>query len=74
MQIVTENRLRYPGLIVSRWAANPIPTTRTISSRVPRWKRKRLMAWSPNKVADLILPIMFPKNDSLFLEGGSQAE
>ena len=27
----------------------------------------------PNKVTDFILPIMFPKIDSLFLEGGSQA-
>ena len=30
---------------------------------------KALMSWSPNEVADLILPIMFPKIDCLFLEG-----
>ena len=32
----------------SRRAAKPTPRTRTRITRVPRWKRKRLMAWSLN--------------------------
>jgi type IV secretory pathway VirB4 component len=71
-QIMTENRLLTQLSFGSRWAANPTPTTKTISSRVPRWKRKRLMSWSPNNLSDSILPIRFQKNDSLFLEGSSQ--
>src|SRR5271157_6509551 len=35
-----------PRLLDSLKAAKPTPMNKTISSRVPRWKRKRLMAWS----------------------------
>jgi hypothetical protein len=70
---VTENRLLTQLSLGSRWAANPTATTRTISSRVPRWKRNRLMEWSPNNLSDSILPIRFQKIDSLFLEGSCQA-
>ncbi len=68
MQIVTENRLLTQDSLGSRRAANPAPTTKTISSRVPRCNRKRLMSWFPNNLSDPILPILFPKNDSLFFE------
>ena len=51
---------------VTRRAANPTPTTKTISSMVPRWKRKSPHGMVPQKVTAFILPIMFPKIDSLF--------
>jgi hypothetical protein len=40
--------LLLPRLLDSLKATKPTPMNKTISSRVPMWKRKHLMAWSLN--------------------------
>ena len=69
-----ENKLLTQDSLGSRRAAHPTPTTKTINSRVPRWKRNRFMASPRNKVTDFVLPIMLLRIDSLFLGGGFQAK
>ena len=56
----------------SRRAAKPTPRSSTRITRVPRWKRIRLIALFPNK-GHFILPTMITKNDSLLPGGASQA-
>ena len=60
-------------LLVASQRPTTSPTAKTINSRVPRWKRNRLMASPRNKVTDFVLPIMFQEIDSVFSEGASQA-